>query len=78
MTIRPCEPDFKTIPSGVMALTPRDHPYKVGVWSGPTADEARKVDSPQRWPRGRATRSQERPGLAQNRWLVGRLCAAVS
>jgi hypothetical protein len=41
MTIRRCEPDFKTIPSGVMALTPRDHPYKVGV-VGTDRDEARR------------------------------------
>ncbi len=41
MAIRPCEPDFKAIPSGVLALTPLDHPYKVGV-VGTDRDEARR------------------------------------
>lgn len=40
--IRPCEPDILDIRSGeVMAVTPRDHPYRIGV-TGWTEDEARR------------------------------------
>jgi hypothetical protein len=31
MTIQPCEPDLQSIQGGVLALTPPEHPYRVGV-----------------------------------------------
>lgn len=40
-TIRPCEPDVCEAAVGWLAVTPRDHPYRIGV-IGASEDEARR------------------------------------
>jgi hypothetical protein len=39
MSLRPCEPNLRRTPSGWLATTPRDHPYRIGV-TGSTKDDA--------------------------------------
>jgi hypothetical protein len=39
MALRPCEPNLRRSPTGWLATTPRDHPYRIGV-TGSTEDEA--------------------------------------
>ena len=39
--LRPCEPRLLGCPVGYMAITPSDHPYRIGV-VGADPDEARR------------------------------------
>lgn len=41
MPIRPCEPDLVEAAGGWLAVTPADHPYRIGV-VGETKEEARR------------------------------------
>lgn len=41
MPLRPCEPDLRDTPSGWLASSPPDYPYRIGV-VGQTEEEARR------------------------------------
>lgn len=41
MAIRPCGPDVRRTPSGYLATTPREHPYRIGV-IGDDKEEAKR------------------------------------
>ena len=43
--IRPCEPEVKESAIGWLAVTPRDHPYRIGVVGASEEEARRRFDS---------------------------------
>lgn len=44
MTVTRCEPDYRQTPTGVLASTPRDHPYRIGVLGTDREEAKRRFD----------------------------------